>query len=173
MSYRSKERSNTRTYSCLYVECANATLYGDGAGLCRCLIFSVKYPCINRKGFVLMVYSDEIKNEALRRLEILQAQGLDKTVVENYKKGKYCFSCKAADNAVLHYEVSQDAKVSEAVQKIESEYHVHVYYAVCNEMAWGLLVTALAEPFPKKRTRKCRKKRNESLIFFRMLVHAA
>ena len=29
------------------------------------------------------------------------------------------------------------------------------------------------EPFPKKRTRKCRKKRNESLIFFRMLVHAA
>lgn len=29
------------------------------------------------------------------------------------------------------------------------------------------------EPFPKKRTRKCRKKRNESMSFCEMLVHAA
>ena len=31
----------------------------------------------------------------------------------------------------------------------------------------------MAEPFPKKRTRKCRKKRNESMSFCEMLVHAA
>ena len=31
----------------------------------------------------------------------------------------------------------------------------------------------LTEPFPEKRTRKYRKKQNESLIFCGMLVHAA
>ncbi|OUP06421.1 hypothetical protein [Anaeromassilibacillus sp. An200] len=91
-----------------------------------------------------MDYNDKIRNEAMCRLELLHGQGLDPAVVEGYKTGKRYFARKVADNAVLHYEISQEAKVSRAVEKIEAEYHAHVYYAVYNETVWGLLVTMLA-----------------------------
>ena len=39
--------------------------------------------------------------------------------------------------------------------------------------ATGAVYQQDIEPFPKKRTRKCRKKRNESMSFCEMLVHAA
>lgn len=90
-----------------------------------------------------MFYSDEIQKEALQRLKLLQAQGLDETVVEHYKNGRIFFSRRVSDDMVLHDEVCRDEVVSKAVQIIESEYHVHVYYAVCNEMPWGMLVTML------------------------------
>ena len=41
------------------------------------------------------------------------------------------------------------------------------------EGAWAHAGAKALEPFPKKRTRKCRKKRNESMSFCEMLVHAA
>lgn len=77
----------------------------------------------------------DMKCEAMKRLKILQKQGLDGTVLPHYDKLDEVFSSDhRARGTAVHAPAAQFAQLQRAIDEVETLYGVHVYYvALCRQ----------------------------------------
>lgn len=77
----------------------------------------------------------DMKCEAMKRLKILQKQGLDGTVLPHYDKlDEVFFSDHRARGTAVHAPAAQFAQLQRAIDEVETLYGVHVYYvALCHQ----------------------------------------
>lgn len=77
----------------------------------------------------------DVKCEAMKRLKILQKQGLDGTVLPHYDKlDEVFFSDHRAQGTAVHAPAAQFSELQRAVEEVEALYCVHVYYvALCRQ----------------------------------------
>lgn len=82
-----------------------------------------------------IIMTRDVKCEAMKRLKILQKQGLDGTVLPHYDKlDEVFFSDHLAQDTAVHAQVSRFAELQLAVDEVEALYRVHVYYvALCRQ----------------------------------------
>lgn len=94
---------------------------------------------------------EEMKMEAIRRLEVLEQEGLVDTVVKDFKNGILYYSEPTAipEDSILGLLVSENERVIpvlyyldnkkwlEKIKEVEEKYHLMVYHAVHYRAMWG------------------------------------